>query len=109
MRLAVVVVLGTMGLVGCEAPVREVRYEVSGDARFADFTISNESGNTEQGDYALPFTMKFNTEPGQHLYVSAQNPADGGVIECKIIVDDVVVARAVSAGPHKIANCSDRS
>src|SRR5690348_11687779 len=51
---------------------REVVYEVDGTAKYADLTLTNKDGGTEQHQVKLPFELKFYARSGQSLYLSAQ-------------------------------------
>lgn len=82
-----------------------VTYKVIGSFD-ADLTIRNETGNTEQFDiFDSDWHKTFKAQPGQFLYVSAQNNAPG-TITCKIEVNGLPIEEASSTGRHKIASCS---
>jgi hypothetical protein len=68
--IGVLFILGTCAWP--QARLKEVRYEVDGTAKYADLTITNESGGKEQNRVKLPFEMKFIARAGQFLYLSAQ-------------------------------------
>lgn len=83
-----------------------VIYTVTGSASSVDLTIENESGNTEQhSEVDLPYQKSFRTEPGQFVYVSAQNNDESGSVECKITVDGRTLETASSSGAYVIASC----
>lgn len=47
-------------------------YEVDGTAKYANLTLTNQSGGTEQNQVRLPFELKFYAKSGQSVYLSAQ-------------------------------------
>lgn len=67
------------------------------------------AGGLSQGRFRVPYERSFQAEVDQHLYLSAQNPPDGDVLTCEIVVDGAVVASSTSYGPHTIATCSERT
>jgi hypothetical protein len=52
--------------------VKEVVYQVDGAAKYANLTLTNESGGTEQNQVKLPFELRFYAKTGNALYLSAQ-------------------------------------
>ena len=90
----------------------EVKYEIQGTAKTAAVTYSTPSG-TVQNTADLPMMnqsgsagIRFTAEPGQSLYVSAQNQGEHGTVECVISVDGVIVSDNTSSGAYTIAQCS---
>lgn len=64
-------------------------------------------GGTEQhSNVRLPFDHLFKAEPGQFLYISAQNSDSSGWIECEILLNGKTVKQAKSTGGYTIATCS---
>ena len=51
--------------------VKEVAYEVDGTAKYANLTLTNKDGGTEQKQAKLPFEVRFYARAGQFLYLSA--------------------------------------
>lgn len=51
---------------------KEIVYEVDGTANYANLTLTNKDGGTEQIQVKLPFDLKFYAKIGQFLYLSAQ-------------------------------------
>lgn len=99
-----------------EAPSCEsVKYQVyvtSGHVSAIDVTLSNATGDTEQGQFSLPLTKTYRMCDSfmNFKYISSQivEPTSGaGSIECKITVDGVVVSTAKASGFPSIAGCSD--
>jgi hypothetical protein len=55
-----------------QSGMKEVEYEVDGTAKYANLTLTNRDGGTEQHQVKLPFDLKFYAKTGQLLYLSAQ-------------------------------------
>jgi hypothetical protein len=74
-------------------------------------TLHNATGDTEQGDYKVPFRARFQMCGGRNFkYISAQiilPTSNAGKIQCKITVDGVIVSTAIASGFPSIAGCSD--
>ena len=87
-----------------------VKYVVSGSARSASLTYSNEAGDTAQIDAVrVPWTSPvMNVVSGSFLYVSAQNTTDVGDITTRIYVDGNLIKSTTSQGAHVIATSSVR-
>ena len=94
----------------CETVVYEVN-ETSGTVTAISITLHNATGDTEQGDYKVPFRTSFRMcDDWNFKYISAQiiRPTSGaGSIQCKITVDGEVVSTANASGFPSIAGCSD--
>lgn len=94
----------------CENVVYEVNV-TSGRVDAVSVTLNNATGDTEQGDYKVPFRQIFKMcDDWNFKYISAQiiRPTSGaGKIQCKITVDGVVVSTANASGFPNIAGCSD--
>jgi hypothetical protein len=89
---------------------RTVTYEVVGGATKAGITYSTPSG-TAQATVDVPLKTKagdpvtFEAEPGEFVYISAQNKGKSGNIICRISVDGVVISTNTSSGAYAIASC----
>ena len=97
------------------SPIHIVTYVVdnqdgSAEGGRASITIENGTGGTEQDDVTLPWKKEFTPEPGQFLYVSAQNIASyrGIGIKASILVDGVTLRHAESGAEYGIASVSAR-
>ena len=112
-------------LATCASPqsgMKEVTYEVDGTAKYANLTLTNQSGGTEQNQVKLPFELKFYAKSGQSVYLSAQKTKatkkvlhtlgdqqevvyDGiaGTVHVLIRVSGAVVGEASSDAPYGIA------
>lgn len=78
-------------------------------ASVGDFSVTyeNQGGDTAQiGTTNQFWEYSFRTQPGQFLYVSAQNAESQGRIHCEILVDGRVVKHTESDGGYVIASCS---
>lgn len=84
-----------------------VVYEVTGTARNASLTITNQEGGTEQFEsVAVPWRKTLRVEAGEFVYVSAQNNGEFGTVGCRISANGATVESATSSGAYVIASCS---
>lgn len=83
-----------------------VKYSVGGSTDSAFVTYKNQSGNTQQQEVNLPWSRTFTMQPGDFVYISAQNQESGGSISCSITADGRVIENASSVGGYVIAECS---
>lgn len=122
--VAVVVVGSVLGSSGREpasgAPVAApvvnstvtVLYEVEGSTDYADVTMETPTG-TEQISPDVPMVresdgrpgLEMEFEPGDFVYLSAQNNRGYGTVTCRITVDGVVISENTSRGGYAIASC----
>ena len=94
-------------LFSCESLVKEVKYEITGDAHSVSLTYANASEGTEQrSNIALPGTITFKSRPGNFLYMSAQNQGESGCVTVKIYVDGKVFKKSTSCGEYVIAEAN---
>lgn len=108
--------------------MRQCTYEVSGSANWANLTLRNKDGATEQKQVSLPYRDDFFTEGGAMLYLSAQKVkvtkkersvegerivvlADGesGDVHVLIRVNGRIVQQATSSAPFGIATVSGKA
>src|SRR5437016_12214406 len=116
------VVFFVAALASPQSGMKEVVYEVDGTAKYANLTLRNKDGGTEQNQVKLPFELKFYAKNGQFLYLSAQKVrivknelasldgklvelSDGvsGTVHVLIRVSGAVLQEASSNAPHGIA------
>lgn len=95
----------------CFETEKGIKYVITGDGVDSVFlTLENETGETEQGNYNLPFCRLFSGFPsGSFLYMSAQinQPTSGaGSIKCSIYDGDAIIAEDAASGFAAIATCS---
>jgi hypothetical protein len=83
-----------------------VTYSVTGTAHGASVTYENAQGGTEQGTYALPWTISFTMKYGDFAYISAQNYWNKGSVTCTILLDGKTWKTSTSEGAYVIADCS---
>ncbi|MDY6957652.1 MAG: hypothetical protein SVK08_00710 [Halobacteriota archaeon] len=109
-----IVVLGVVwfgGSVADSVSPHNIKYEVAGivpGEGLVDVTIQNENGDTSQfSGVPIGWTYEFEAQPGDFVYVSAQNKQDDGIIIVSIYVDDVVRESNKSEGAYVIAAASD--
>ena len=114
--------LGITALALPQSGMKEVTYAVDGTAKYADLTLTNKDGGTDQNQVKLPFEKKFYAKNGQSLYLSAQKVKvfkkvlgtrpdeqelvyDGiaGTVHVLIRVSGAVVGEASSDVPYGIA------
>jgi hypothetical protein len=99
-----------------EPATHEIVYQLGGTAETADITISTDGGGTsQQQGVDVPLTNKsgtpgiqFQADPGDFLYISAQNN-DDGTISCEISEDGLVIAQEESSGEYAIVTCQGRA
>jgi hypothetical protein len=84
----------------------KVTYRVDGRGR-ASLTYANASGGTEQHEVSLPWTISFNGQYGEFLYLSAQNKTNATEIVTSISINGRVVKDATSSEDYGIATVSD--
>ena len=87
---------------------REVLYRVSGnDTSHAAVTCRNAQGGTEQHKVELPWELPLAVEPGQFVYLSAQNQEEYGGVVVEILIEGKPWKKSESEGAHTIATASD--
>lgn len=87
--------------------VNEVTYVVK-DVYEASVTYQNEQGGSQQESVYGPWTKTFNAQPGQFLYVSAQNGSKYGGVTVLILVNGTEFRRSEAIGGYKIATANGR-
>lgn len=72
--------------------VKEVEYEITGTIHYANMTLKNKDGATEQRREKLPYSSKFYAAPGTSLYLSVQKArvtkTEDGMVTRTTVVDD---------------------
>lgn len=91
-----------------EQASRTVVYRVTGTGAYVDLTYRNGSGGTDQKSVSAPWEYKFNGNPGDHLYVSAQTDKYGTPIKAEILVGGKVLYQGGASKEHGIATASGR-
>lgn len=82
-------------------------YRVSGTAKYASLTYTNESGGTEQKrGVELPWSLTMHPKRGTHLYISAQNGGLDATVTVEIVVNGTVAKTSTSEGAHSIATAN---
>lgn len=89
-------------------PERTIVYHVTGLAKSAIVTYTNEQGGTEQQTVPLPWKRIYYMLPGEFAYISAQNQSDKGSVTCSIELDGTTVKESTSSGAYVIATCSGK-
>jgi hypothetical protein len=85
----------------------DVEYKVTGTAIKVDITIENEDGGTSQyDDVSVPWSYAFKGEPGDFVYVSAQNQGQTGTVTATIYRDGEIFKTSTSSGAYVIATAS---
>jgi hypothetical protein len=82
----------------------EVVYKVN--CASCDLTYENASGGTEQRSMSGSWTTEFPAEPGQFLYISAQNNNASGNVLVYILCDGSTFKQSSSSGAYVIATAS---
>lgn len=110
--LRVIAVLGLiyLALLGCDNPLDssiDVKYKVTGTAETVDVTYENSSGGVSQeSDVEVPWSYSFTGEPGDFVYISAQNQGQTGTVTVTIYRDGDVFKTSTSEGAYVIATAS---
>lgn len=85
----------------------DVRYEVVGSAESVNITFENAGGGISQmANVALPWSHSFSADPGDYVYLFAQNQGKNGSITVTIYKDGDVFKRATSEGEYVVASVS---
>lgn len=96
--------------VACDNPLDSsirVKYEVTGTANTVDVTYENEDGGTSQeSDVSVPWSYTFDGEPGDFVYISAQNQGESGSVTVTIYTDGDEFKSSTSEGSYVIATAS---
>lgn len=101
-----VIVLVFLVLIGCNVSPAEpvkVMYWVGGQSDIS-IVIRNVSEDTESHTVRPNWSKTFTAQPGQFLYLSAQN-GGGDSVTCRILVNNDVVSEAKSTTKYGIAGC----
>lgn len=86
---------------------RAVRYSITGTANSVSITYQNVYGGVSQiGNTSVPWSLSFTGEPGDFVYVSAQNQGETGKVTAIIFIDDDVFKSSTSSGAFVIATSS---
>ncbi|MCK5842461.1 MAG: hypothetical protein KAH31_09855 [Candidatus Sabulitectum sp.] len=97
-------------LVACSNPFDtsiDVRYEVIGSAEAVSITYENGGGGISQvTNVGLPWSHSLSAEPGDYVYLHAQNLGETGSITVTIYQNGDVFKRATSAGAYVIVSIS---
>ena len=99
-----------MCLAGCENPFGgsiEVEYEVTGSAYSVDVTYEN-SGGTTSREYGVgvPWSYRFSADPGDYVYISAQNTGTSGTVTVAIYLDGEIYEAETSERAYCVATAS---
>jgi hypothetical protein len=85
-----------------------VEYRVTGSAPRAGITIRNAVGGTEQHEVSMGWSMSFPAQPGQFLYLSAQNKAKSGDVRAAIFINGLPMWTATATEDYGIAQVDAR-
>jgi hypothetical protein len=92
------------GVANATGSQSQVTYQLSGSAPVADYiSYQTESGQTQQANVPLPWTIQFNVVGTKVYVISAQSP---GSITCTILLDGKVVSQATANGAPARTVCS---
>lgn len=99
-----------LALTGCDNPFDpsiDVKYKVTGTAATVDVTYENSSGGVSQeSDVEVPWSYSFTGDPGDFVYISAQNQGQTGTVTVTIYRDGDVFKTSTSEGAYVIATAS---
>ena len=92
---------------GCDNPFGgsiDVEYEVTGSAYSVDVTYEN-SGGTTSREYGVgvPWSYRFSADPGDYVYISAQNTGTYGTVTVAIYLDGEIYEAETSEGAYCVA------
>lgn len=86
------------------------RVTTTGGMHPISLTYTNASGNTEQLETNTSrvgvWEQRLQMQPGEFVYLSVQNRAERGGVECEVYVNGKRVEQAKSDGAYVIASCS---
>ena len=97
---------GTTGATPLFTSGYQVKYVLSGTARSAFVTYTNETGGTEQINTNLPWAKEMKLEAGAPLSIVAQNDGAGS-ITCEIWVNGEKKKTSTSTAQYGVVTCSD--
>jgi len=81
-----------------------VEYEVCGSAYTVDVTYENSAGTTSR-EYGVgvPWSYSFSADPGDYVYISAQNTGSYGSVTVAIWVDGEIYEAETSESAYCVA------
>lgn len=86
-------------------------YYIGGARTTANLTLTIHGQQSQQNDVDVPlhnkngaYGLRFDADPGEFLYVSAQNQGDG-TITCRIAEDGLTIVSNESSGEFAIVTC----
>lgn len=106
---AIIVIIFLFAIVGCELfdTSIDVEYKITGSASQVDITYENEDeGTSQESNVSVPWTYSFKGQPGQFVYVSAQNQGQSGSVTATINTDGEKFKSSTSSGAYVIATAS---
>ncbi|MGM0628025.1 MAG: MmpS family transport accessory protein [Candidatus Fermentibacterota bacterium] len=85
----------------------EVEYEVTGSAYSVDVTYENSGGSTSR-EYGVgvPWSYRFSADPGDYVYISAQNTGTYGTVTVAIYIDGEIYEAETSERAYCTATAS---
>jgi hypothetical protein len=90
-----------------ENKAKTVKYTLGGSANDYSITYASQGEGTEQIDpVSNTWTYSFTAQPGDFLYISAQNNKASGSVSVYIYVSGKVEKSATSTGEYVIATAS---
>lgn len=96
-------------------PMRTVTYTLTGTARGADITYTDDGGSTsQQSSLAVPLVtdhgrfhgLQVHARSGDFVQFSAQNATESGTLVCQIHAEGRVLNQAFASGAFTIASCA---
>ena len=91
----------------CDLFDYDIKYEVTGTADTVNITYKNEDGGTSQANgVSMPWTHTFKAQPGDSVYLSAQNNGESGAVTVSIFKEGSEFKKSSSSGPFCIAIAS---
>lgn len=109
-KTIILIALLVLATASCDNPLDssiKVKYKVTGTADTVDVTYENADGGTSQeSDVDVPWSYSFTGEPGDFVYISAQNQGQTGTVTVTIYTDGDVFKTSTSEGAYVIATAS---
>ncbi len=101
--VSILLIIVAMAATSCRKEYN-VRYKVS--CASCSLTYSDSGDNTQQHPADGDWSLDFEGEPGQFLYLSAQNELASGSVSVSITVNGDQVDSATSTGGYVVATAS---
>ena len=107
MKKIIILLLAAIILSSCDFFIGMMEYEVTGSASSVDVTYANESGGTSrQSGVSLPWSYSFTGDPGDFVYILAENKGATGSVTATIYKNGNEFKTSTSSAPYGTAEAS---